>query len=394
MAKKKHKARAEPTKKRKVSWLCSKDAFEILTCNGYTSMDQNPEMISGINTIARLIGSMTIYLMQNTEDGDVRVRNELSRKMDINPNERMTRSGFIQWIVKNMFLNGNAVVYPEFHSGFLRDLKPIPRYMASFIPNGIWDYFVEIEGKRYAPDEILHFPLNPGENYPWKGEGIKTAVKDVLDNLKQAAVTKKGFMKSNWKPSLIIKVDAMNDEFSSKEGRREMLNDYIDTSEAGEPWVIPAGQMEVQEVKPLSLSDLALSDMVELDKKTVASILGVPSFVLGIGEFKQEEWNNFINSTIMPIAQMIQQELTKKLLYSPDWYFKFNPRSLYNYSLQETISAGAEMVDRMALRRNEWRDWVGLPPDGDMKELLALENYIPADRLGDQGKLVQNGGEE
>ena len=50
------------------------------------------------------------------------------------------------------------------------------------------------------------------------------------------------------------------------------------------------------------------------------------------------------------------------------------------------------MVDRMAMRRNEWRDWVGLPPDEDMSDLLALENYIPADRVGDQKKL--NGGGE
>ena len=46
----------------------------------------------------------------------------------------------------------------------------------------------------------------------------------------------------------------------------------------------------------------------------------------------------------------------------------------------------------MALRRNEWRSWLYLPPDPEMSELLALENYIPVDRLGDQGKLVQNGG--
>ena len=160
--------------------------------------------------------------------------------------------------------------------------------------------------------------------------------------------------------------------------------------------MIPAEQFSIEQIKPLSLSDLALADMVQLDKKTVASILGVPPFVLGVGDFHQDEWNNFIDSTIMPVALMIQQELTKKLLYSPDLYFKFNQRSLYTYSLQETISAGAEMVDRMALRRNEWRDWVGLPPDKEMTELLALENYLPADKLGDQGKLVHNteGGEQ
>lgn len=391
--KKKMKTRAEPS--RSVSWFCSPDAFDTLTCQGYTSLDHNPEILAGVNKISKLIGSMTIHLMQNTSDGDIRVRNEFSRKIDVNPNSNMIRSSFIQWIVNTMYLygDGNAVVYPQFRRGYLRDLKPIPSAMTAFIPEGMWDYKVLINGEEYEPDEVLHFVLNPGNYYPWKGQGLQVALKDVANNLKQAAATEKGFMQSKWKPSIIVKVDALTEEFSSPEGRSRLLAEYIDTSEVGEPWMIPAEQFSVEQIKPLSLSDLALSDMVTLDKKTVASILGVPPFVLGVGEFKQDEWNNFIDSTIMPIALIIQQELTKKLLYSPDYYFKFNQRSLYTYSLQETISAGAEMVDRMALRRNEWRDWVGLPPDSEMNELLALENYLPADRLGDQGKLVQNGGD-
>lgn len=390
---KKMKARAEPVQNKTVSWLCSQEAFDTLTCHGYTSLDQNPEIITAVGKIAKLIGSMTIHLMQNTDDGDVRVKNELSRKIDINPNSNMTRSTFIQWIVNTLFLygDGNAVVYPQFRRGLLRDLKPMPSAMVAFVPDGIWDYTVLLNGQEYDPDKILHFVLNPGNYYPWKGQGVQVALKDVANNLKQAAATEKGFMQSKWKPSIIVKVDALTEEFSSPAGRRQLLSDYIDTAEAGEPWMIPAEQFEIEQIKPLSLSDLALVDMVSLDKKTVASILGVPPFVLGVGEFKQDEWNNFIDSTIMPIALSIQQEFTKKLLYSPDYYFKFNQRSLYTYSLQETISAGAEMVDRMALRRNEWRDWVGLPPDKEMTELLALENYIPADRLGDQGKLIQNG---
>lgn len=387
------KARAEPVQNKTVSWMCSQEAFDTLTCHGYTSLDQNPEIITAVRKIAKLIGSMTIHLMQNTEDGDVRVKNDLSRKIDINPNENMTRSTFIQWIVNTLLLygDGNAVVYPQFRHGYLRDLKPMPSAMVAFIPDGIWDYKVLLNGQEYDPDKVLHFVLNPGNYYPWKGQGVQVALKDVANNLKQAAATEKGFMQSKWKPSIIVKVDALTEEFSSPAGRRQLLSDYIDTTEAGEPWMIPAEQFEIEQIKPLSLSDLALVDMVQLDKKTVASILGVPPFVLGVGDFYQEEWNNFIDSTIMPIALNIQQELTRKLLYSPDLYFKFNQRSLYTYSLQETISAGAEMVDRMALRRNEWRDWVGLPPDKEMSELLALENYLPADRLGDQGKLIQNG---
>ena len=390
---KKMKARAEPVNKQTVSWLCSQEAFDTLTCQGYTSLAHNPEIITAVNKIAKLIGSMTIHLMQNTDNGDVRVKNELSRKIDINPNANMTRSAFVQWIASTLFLHGdgNAVVYPQFRSGYLRDLKPMPAAMVSFVPDGIWDYKVLLNGKEYDPDEVLHFVLNPGNYYPWKGTGLQVALKDVANNLKQASATEKGFMASKWKPSIIVKVDALTDEFSSPEGRRQLLSDYIDTTQAGEPWMIPAEQFEIEQIKPLSLSDLALADMVQIDKKTVASILGVPSFVLGVGDFKRDEWNNFINSTVMPTAQMIEQELTKKLLYSPDLYFHFNPRSLYNYELRDLAAIADDQYIRGIMTGNEVRNWIGMSPVEGLDDLVILENYIPRGMIGDQSKLVQGG---
>ena len=383
------KARAEPQQKRSVAWLCSQEAFDTLTCQGYTNLAENPEIITAVNKIAKLIGSMTIHLMQNSDDGDVRIRNELSRKIDINPNENMTRSLFVQWIVSTLYLYGagNAVVWPQFRRGYLRDLKPVPPAMVSFIPDGIWDYRVQINGKEYDPDEVLHFVLNPGSYYPWRGQGLQVALKDVANNLKQAAATEKGFMQSKWKPSIIVKVDSLTEEFASPEGRSRLLHDYIDTTEAGEPWMIPAEQFSIEQIKPLSLSDLALADMVQLDKKTVASILGVPPFVLGVGDFHREEWNNFISSTIMPLAKMIEQEFTKKLLYSPDFYFRFNSRSLYNYELRDLAAIADDQYIRGIMTRDEVRDWIGLPPASEKDELIILENFIPVGMIGDQKKL-------
>lgn len=389
----KPKARAEPAQKRSVAFVMPGD-WDTLECMGYTSLAHNPEIVAAVDTIARLIGSMTIHMMENTEDGDVRIRDELSRKVDINPNSNMTRSNFIHWIVKSLFLdgNGNVIVWPDTRRGILRDLNPVPPSVVSFLPDG-WGYKVLLNGKEYFPDKLLHFAMNPSSDYPWKGEGYRVVLADVANNLKQAARTEKGFMESKWKPSIIVKVDALVEEFSSPEGRKKLLDSYASSAEVGEPWLIPAEQFSVEQVKPLTLSDLALSDMVTLDKKTVASIIGVPSFVLGVGTFNRDEWNNFINSQIMPIARMIEQELTKKLLYSPNRFFRFNSWSLFSYSITELVSAGAEMVDRLALRRNEWRSWVNMPPDPEMNEIIALENYLPASKLGDQKKLIQDGGE-
>jgi len=387
-------ARDEPRgqKRGAAAWLCSSEAYDTLTCQGYVSLANNPEIAAGVDTIARLVGSMTIHLMECRDGGAVRIQNELSRKIDINPNQYMTRAAFIHWIVRTMYLegNGNAVVWPKTRRGIIQDLNPVPPSFVSFIPDG-WGYRVVIAGQEYRPDKVLHFALNPDSLYPWLGTGYRVSLADVANNLKQAAATQKGFMASKWKPSLIVKVDALTDEFSSPEGRKRLLEQYAMSGQAGEPWMIPAEQFSVEQVKPLTLSDLALDAMVTLDKRTVAAVLGIPAFVLGVGEFDRDAWNNFINTTIMPLARGIEQELTKKLLLSPEWFFRFNNWSLFSYSITELVSAGAEMVDRMALRRNEWRGWLNLPPDPEMDELLALENYLPADRLGDQGKLVQGG---
>lgn len=385
--------RDRPMQQRSVIWMGDWPDDKSLACAGYTTLAHNPEVMTAVDTIARLIGAMTIHLMQNTPQGDIRVRNGLSRIVDVQPNRYMTRSNFVRWIVRTMLLegNGNAVVMPVTGGGYLSEMVPIPPAYTAFVPTGLWDYRIAINGDQFNPDDLLHFAANPGELYPWLGTGYRVALSSVADNLKQAARTEKGFMASKWKPSLIVKVDALTDEFSSPAGRKKLLESYAMSGEAGEPWLIPAEQFSVEQVKPLTLSDLALESFVKLDKQTVASILGVPPFVLGVGEFKRDAWNSFISTTIMPIAQGIQQELTRKLLYSPELYFRFNPRSLMNYELDELVKAGAEMVDRIAMRRNEWRDWMGLPPDPDMDDLIALENYLPADRLGDQSKLTGGG---
>lgn len=379
-------ARAEPQKASSV-WLCSPDAFETLCCSGYGSLSQNPEICAGVDTISSLVGSMTIHLMENTPDGDVRIRNNLSRKIDIEPNPYMGRANFIQWIVKTMYLggDGNAIVVPVTSDGYLESLIPIPPSLVSLIPDG-WGYKVSIGGKSYDPSSLLHFALNPDEREPWRGAGYRVVLRDVAHNLKQAMETRKGFMESKWKPSIIVKVDAMTEVFSSPSGRRKLLSEYIDTDRAGQPWIIPAEQVDIEQVRPLSLSDLAIADSVKMDKQTVASVLGVPPFVLGEGSFNREHWNKFIDSKIMFIGQIIQQELTRKILYKPEWYFRLNPRSLYSYNINDLVQLGLDMYACGTMDGDEVRDWAGLSPRG-LKELVLLENYIPRARVGDQKKL-------
>lgn len=376
-----------------VAFLVTQDAYDILCVPGYTSLDRNPEILTACRRIAELIGSMTIHLMSNTDKGDVRIVNELSRMIDVTPERYMTRSTWMQGIVMNLLLygKGNAVVLPHTYKGYLQSLEPIAADRVEFEEIGFRKYKVAIDGVLKSPNSVLHFVYNPDKYYLWKGQGITVSLEEIAKNLAQAQKTKNAFMSSEWKPSIIVKVDALTEEFSSPEGREKLLESYAKPATTGEPWLIPAEQFSVEQVKPLSLADLAINDAVELDKRTVASVLGVPPFLLGVGEYSKDAWNSFIQNTIRPLALSIQQELTNKLIINPKWYLRFNVRSLMDYDLKTLSEVFGEGRKQGVIDGNEWRDAIGLSPREGLDELVMLENYIPTDRLGDQKKLLQEG---
>lgn len=391
MSKKRKRARAEP-KKRSSMFLCSMDAYNVLCSSGYIRISDNPEILACVNKIADLVSNATIHLMENTENGDVRIKNGISRKIDISPNKYMTRKTFISALVRQLLLegDGNAIVFPETKNGYLENLLLFPPNHCSLLPKG-YGYEVLVDGKYYDPNDICHVLINPDPLYPWKGTGYRVALKDVSKTLKQASETKDGFMKSKWNPSIIVKVDGLIDEFASKEGRKKLLEQYIETSEAGEPWMVPAEQFDIKEVRPLSLNDIALPDSVKLDKRTVAAILDVPPYLVGEGSFEEDEWNNFINTRIRGICSAIEQAFTKCLLINPNWYFRFNPRSLYSYDIEKLSRVGDDNYTRGIMTGNEVRDWIGLSPKEGLDELVILENYIPVGMISEQKKLIQGG---
>ena len=371
-------------------WLATSDAYDTLCVKGYTRLDQCPEVVTACRAIAQAIGSMTIYLMANTDRGDERVINQLSRKLDIEPNQYMTRKTFIEAVVMNQLLygRGNAVVMPMSDHGLIGDMVLMPPGNVSFQPDG-YGYKVLINGEAFDPADVLHFTHNPDPRYPWKGQGFTFVLRDVVRNLAQSRKTEEGVLGDKYKPSIVVKVDGLTDDFADAEGRKKLKETFLDDTAAGEPWMVPAGLVDIEQIRPLSLQDLAISDMVKLNKQTVAAMLGVPAFLVGVGEYNQAAWNAFVQHTIAPIAKGIEQEFTKKLILKPEWYVHFNVGSMYDYDLQTIANVYGGLADKGMATGNEVRDKLGMSPLDGLDELKVLENYIPVDRIGDQKKLEE-----
>ena len=371
--------------------LSSADDWKTILGGGYRPVMECPEIQACIDVYCDLISTMTIKLMRNTENGDVRVKNELSRKIDINPHPNFVRTTWGETITRTMLTKGNAFVFPSYKNGYIEKLTPVPPSEVRIDAKDHEAHTIVWNGKSYKPDEMINFVRHPDPDRPYIGKGYSARLSDVVSGISQAMATKLSVQKSP-APSIIVKVDGLTEEFASQEGRKKLREQFLDSSESGEPWFIPSEAFEVEKIAPLSLSDLAIKDTLELDKKTAAAIMGVPLHALGLAAYNQKEHEVFVSTRVRPIAEIITQTLTKSLLYSPDYYFTFSVRSLMNYSLSELVAAGTQLIDRNALRRNELRGWIGESPDPEMDELIVLENYIPQDRLGDQKKL--NGGDE
>ena len=375
-------------------FLCSDEAYRTLCGDGYRPLSSCPEVQMAVNAYADTIASMTIHLMQNTDKGDIRLRNELSRRMDIDPHPDMTRHQFIYNLVHTLLLEGegNQVTIPIYRDGYLERLEPVaPSRVSILPPKDGGRYTIMVDGVPMNPDEVLHFVRNPDPEAPYKGRGYTIGLRDVVKSIRQATATKQTLME-NPAPSIIVKVDGLTEELQTPEGREKLSNQYLSRTENGRPWMIPADTLEITQVKPLTLNDLAIKTNLELDKKSIASMLKVPGFMVGVGEFSAKEFDWFVSVPCMTVAKIIEQELTRKTLLSPDWYWKMNNRTLLNYDIERIVSVGKELVDRATMRRNELRDWLGMSPDPEMDDVLILENYLRKNKndLSD----AQTGGEE
>ena len=79
--------------------------------------------------------------------------------------------------------------------------------------------------------------------------------------------------------------------------------------------------------------------------------------------------------------------MTRCLILSPKWYLQMNLWSLLDYDLAKMSQVLLAGADRGFVNGDEWRDRMHMAPAG-LKEYKVLENYIPYDQSGNQGKLV------
>lgn len=153
------------------------------------------------------------------DKGDVRVRDELARFVDVDPWPGMaTRQSWMNWIITQLLGDGDgeAFVLPRTSDGKFAALEPMPG--AVTIDDAANVYAVQWRGRVYMPDEVLHFRLYTDPERPWKGRGVRVQAKQLAASLATTALLKDKLNSPDYKPPMVIAVNSDN-AFSDEEER-------------------------------------------------------------------------------------------------------------------------------------------------------------------------------
>lgn len=311
-----------------------------------------------ISYIANTISKCEFKVYEKGEE----VKSELYYMLNVNPNPNQNSSQFLNALITRYYRKGEALVFPDSRKnrlyvadGFSVDEKPFAENIFSAIT-------VENETltKKYKASDVFYFKLDDVR--------IKTLIDGAFDQystVMQAAID--GFIRRNGKKYKLIldQYKAGDPEF--KELYENMLKRQLETFVKSANAVYPQfrGQ-NLEELDKTAASNYGGSaDVIAIRKEmfdVVAQAFKIPlSMMYGNITNINDMINMFLTFTIDPLADMIGEEITRKMYPYSEWkkgnYVKCDTSCIKHvdildvaHAVSEAISSGAVVIDEMRCR--------------------------------------------
>jgi phage portal protein, HK97 family len=332
-----------------------------------------------VRIIAGAISSLPLqtYSVDNAGDRQYDPKNPIARNLKLRPNIRMSAAMFWRQIVAQMLLRGNGIAWIERkRSGEVIALWPIPFNRTSItMRDGRLRYRLVLDDGTQVvadQDDVLHFP----GSMEWNGFYAKTPI-EVFE-------TSVGIgLEANRYAYLFFKNDATPGTYITYDGKFEATEDQVrdirenykrvfgGDNRHGNVLVLEnggkIGQLEIK------ASDAQLLETRQFQVIDIARIFGVPPHLIGstekntaLGSSVEQQNIAFIQHTLTPHLEAIEQEIDEKLHRSGNSFSEFDVNGLMKgdikarfeaYRLALGGSSGPGFMKANEIRRSE-----NLPP--------------------------------
>lgn len=332
-----------------------------------------------VRLIAGAIASLPLATYRRTPDGRERVRTDLWWLLNEQPCPAVSAAVFWEYLVAQLLLSGDALAEIERgRGGVIRGLHPLDsrsvairrvegRLRYEFYRDGVW------LGR--DQDDILHIP-----GFGFDGlrglSVIRHAARDAIGLALAAEAFSSRFFASGAHADVALTVPGKMSQEQIDNLRRIWAQKYGGAHNASLPIVLTEGT-DLKEVT-ISAQDSQLIEARRFQVADIARAFGVPPHMVGETD-KSTSWGSgieqqgigFVQYTLAPHLNRIEQELNRKCFATERFFVEFNVEGL----LRGDSKSRAEYYTR-ALGGTQNPAW--MTPN----EVRRLEN-LPAIAGGD-----------
>lgn len=182
--------------------------------------------------------------------------------------------------------------------------------------------------------------------------------------------------------------------------KTQIVADFLDAYESsGQRVLVLEGGIKATTFNQ-SPVDAQLIDVERITRNRVATVYNLPPHMLGdysdtSFSTAEQQMQEFLQLTIIPIVQQWEDELNRKLLsdadYKVGYRFRFDTDSLIRADMVAMANKYQMAIRGGWMRMNEVREREGLPPDPNGDELMCARDIIPLRIMVEHPELLLTG---
>ena len=331
---------------------------------------------AAVDAIARNGAKLRAKHIRRVNGQVIPVGGQIERVLTVRPNPNMNAYAFLYRLITTWAIDNDAFAYPQWDGSNLVAIWPINCVLAEFLEDDsrtIYVKFYFADGGQVALpySEVIHLrrhyyssDLLSEPNTPINA--TLSAIHTTNEGLAQAVKTS-AYLRG------ILKFQGMLKDSDIEKNRQRFVDQYMTMQNSGGVAALDA-KAEYQELKNQPV--VVDADQMKELRDAVFRYFGVSEAIV-MGNYTEDQWNAFYESTIEPLAVQMSLEFTSKLFtqrelgYGNEIVFEANR---LQYASMTTKLNLREMVDRGALTPNEWREALNLAPiEGGDKPIRRLD---------------------
>lgn len=182
--------------------------------------------------------------------------------------------------------------------------------------------------------------------------------------------------------------------------KAQIVADFLDAYESsGQRVLVLEGGIKATTFNQ-SPVDAQLMDVERITRNRVATVYNLPPHMLGdysdtSFSTAEQQMQEFLQLTIIPIVQQWEDEQNRKLLsdadYKAGYRFRFDTDSLIRADMVAMANKYQMAIRGGWMRMNEVREREGLPPDPNGDELMCARDVIPLRIMVEHPELLLTG---